>query len=296
MSALATNRDRLIEQSVLGEAAAPRLAKGRDWRVGPDGVPRALPGVGGITYNFKVGHSALNWEADHVEPGVSVRADNDEANNALNLLACVGNTATVVSGDAKGHQGVVTGKHGGIEHVLVDFPQETLEKLVLGDKIQVRARGLGLQLTDCPEVSVMNLDPDLLDAMGVQYHGGKLTVPVARRVPAALMGSGLGRAHALTGDYDIQVFDQQTVRESGLEELRVGDLVSVTDHDTTFGRVYRTGAVSVGVVVHSCCVQAGHGPGVTTLFSSSKGLIEPVPDAAANVAQLLKIGTARCEG
>ena len=80
MSPLQTNRDRLIEQSVLGEVSPPRARKGRHWRVGPDGVPWVLPGVGGITYNCKVGHSALDWEADHVEPGVSVRAEKEEAN------------------------------------------------------------------------------------------------------------------------------------------------------------------------------------------------------------------------
>ncbi len=87
-----------------------------------------MPGVGGITYNLRVGDLACGWEADHVEPGVSVEnKENDArsgqaANTAFNVLSCVGNKATVVTGDAKGAEGTVTGKHGGIEHVLVDFP------------------------------------------------------------------------------------------------------------------------------------------------------------------------------
>jgi hypothetical protein len=60
------------------------------------------------------------------------------ANAAFNVLSCVGNEAIVANGDAKGAKGVVTGKHGGIEHVLVDFQPETLEKLMLGDKILVK--------------------------------------------------------------------------------------------------------------------------------------------------------------
>ncbi|MGY5855259.1 MAG: DUF4438 domain-containing protein, partial [Candidatus Thorarchaeota archaeon] len=48
-------------------------------------------------------------------------------------------------------------------------------------------------------------------------------------------------------------------------------------------------AVSVGIVVHSDCVISGHGPGVTTLFTSTKGIIEPVIDSGANIASILKL-------
>ncbi len=46
MPLLATNRDRIVEQSVLGEVVAPSTRRGAHWRVGPDGVPRALPPQG----------------------------------------------------------------------------------------------------------------------------------------------------------------------------------------------------------------------------------------------------------
>ena len=42
-------------------------------------------------------------------------------------------------------KGVVTGKHGGIEHVMIDFPPETLDKLQIGDWIQVRGFGTGIE-------------------------------------------------------------------------------------------------------------------------------------------------------
>jgi len=291
-----TNRDKLVEQAVLGEVSPPAGNRARHWRIGPDGVPSALPGVGGITYNCRVGHSALDWEADHVEPCVSIRAPTTEANDGLNLLACVGNVAVVVSGDAKGARGIVTGKHGGVEHVLVDFADADLEKLVIGDKVQVRACGLGLKLLDATGVAVMNLAPDLLDRMGLEWRDGRLRVPVAHRVPAAVMGSGIGHADALSGDYDIQLFDEQLVERYGLGRLRLGDIVAIMDADHTYGRIYRSGAVSVGVVVHSRCTQAGHGPGVTTLLSSAQGLIEPLERRRANIADYLKIGTRRAAG
>jgi hypothetical protein len=270
---LRTNEAQLVDMSVLGEVDAPTPSS--DWRVGPDGHPALLPGVGGITYNVKVGDSAVHWAADHVEPGVSLKTEKTGPNTGLNTLSCVGNVATVVSGDAKNAKGIVTGKHGGIEHVLVDFPDSALEKLVVGDRIQVRARGLGLKLTDMPGIALMNMDPG------------------ARRVPAAVMGSGLGRSHTLSGDYDIQLFDEALVEEYGLDKLRLGDIVALQGADHTFGRIYQTGAVSIGVVVHTCCTTAGHGPGVTSLMSSREGLIDTVIDAKANVADYYRIGRAR---
>jgi hypothetical protein len=252
-----------------------------------------LPGVGGITYNCKVGDSALDWEADHVEPGVSLKADGTEPNTALNVLACVGNVGRVITGDAKGAEGVVTGKHGGIEHVLLDFPDSALQKLAVGDKVQIRARGLGLKLCDMPQISLMNLDPDLLRRMAPRRRGDSLLVRVTRRVPGSVMGSGLGRGHTYSGDYDIQLFDQAIVERWSLEDLKLGDVVALEDADSTFGRIYSTGAVTIGVVVHSRSVVAGHGPGVTSLMSSRQGKIVPVLDPSANIANYLKIGRAR---
>jgi hypothetical protein len=290
---LRTNIDKVIEQAVLGKVSSPQVQKGREWRIGTDGVPHSLPGVGGITYNLKVGHSALNWAADHVEPGVSLKAEDDDANRALNMLACVGNMARVVSGAAEGAMGVVTGKHGGIEHVLLDFPDETLEKLVIGDKIQVRTAGLGLQQMDFEDIGLMNMSPHLLEKLELEKNGDRLRIPVAHKIPAAFMGSGIGHSHAFSGDYDLQTSDHEAFVEAGLDTLRIGDMVALIDQDHTYGRSFKTGAISVGVVVHSCCVQAGHGPGITTLFTSASGAIEPVIDPEANLAKILGVGTER---
>lgn len=293
---LRTNVDRLVKISVVGEVASPVYGKGV-YNISAEGVPMVLPGVGGITYNVRVGDPACGWEADHVEPGVSIEnKENDPrfgqgANTALNVLSCVGNEAVMVSGDAKGAKGVVTGKHGGIEHVLVDFQPETLEKLMLGDKVLVKAFGVGLKLLDFPEVKVMNMDPRFLEALDPKPNGDKLEVPVTHIIPAAIMGSGLGANQTYSGDYDIQLFDEVTRREYGLEDLRLGDLVAILDADHSFGRIYRKGAVSVGIVVHTNCVTSGHGPGVTTLFTSSSGKIIPKIDSKANIASLLKLRT-----
>ena len=289
-----TNVDKLVKMSVMGEIASPVVGRSV-YNVSATGTPSILPGVGGITYNVRVGDLAGGWEADHVEPGVSVEnKENDArygqgANTAFNVLSCVGNEATVISGDAKGAKGVVTGKHGGIEHVLVDFQPETLEKLILGDKILVKAFGVGLKLLDFPDVKVMNIDPDFLETLKLKAQGDKLGVSVTHMVPAAIMGSGLGANQTFSGDYDIQLFDETVIEHYGLEDLRLGDLVAILDADHSFGRIYRQDAISVGIVVHTNCVTAGHGPGVTSLMTSALGKIVPQIDEKANIAYLLKL-------
>lgn len=290
---LKTNVEKLIKISVMGEIASPTIRN--VYNVSATGKPLVLPGVGGITYNLRVGDPACGWEADHVEPGVSVEnKENDArsgqaANTAFNVLSCIGNQAIVSTGDAKGAMGTVTGKHGGIEHVLVDFPSEVLEKLVLGDRILIKAYGIGLKLLDFPDLRVLNMDPRLLDAWNTKPNGAKLEVPVTHIVPAAIMGSGLGANQVNSGDYDIQLFDSGVVEQYGLGSVRLGDLVAIIDADHSFGRIYRQGAVSVGVVVHTNCITAGHGPGVTTLMTSSDGKIIPQIDKNANIASLLKL-------
>jgi hypothetical protein len=280
-----TNVERLVKNSVVGEISPP-LSSG--YRISADGHPMVLPGVGGITYNIRVGDPVTGWEADHVEPAVSIKVGGDQ-NAGLNTLACVGDEAVVVSGDAKGEKGVVTGKHGGIEHVLVDFPLSAMEKMVIGDKIMVKAFGVGLKLVDFPYVKVMNLSPDFLEKIGIEQDNDMIVVPVTHKVPACIMGSGIGSNNSHTGDYDIQLFDKGVVDEYGLSSLRFGDLVAIMDADNSFGPIYRKGAITVGIVVHSDCVTAGHGPGVTRLFTSSKGKIVPKIDPNANIAKIMEL-------
>ena len=290
---LKTNVDKLVKMSVVGDVVSPvfRII----YRVSAKGEPMVLPGVGGITYNVRVGDLASGWEADHVEPGVSIENKEDDprfgqgANTALNTISCVGNEATVTTGEAKGAKGVVTGKHGGTEHVLVDFPLEIMEKLTIGDKVLVKAFGLGLKLLDYPEIKVMNIDPRFLEALKFKPKGNKLEIPVTHVVPAAIMGSGLGADQTYSGDYDIQLFDENTKKQYGLDDVKLGDLVAIIDTDHSFGRIYKQGAVTVGIVVHTDCVVAGHGPGVATLFTSSNGKIAPKIDPKANIASILKL-------
>lgn len=283
-----TNSDSLVRCCVVGEVTSHRA--GQFYQITHDGKPLRLPSVGGISYNVKIGDPVWHWEADHLEPGVSCKNKDKDENIALNIYSCIGNRVRIVSGDAKGACGVVTGKHGGIEHLICDFDDATLKRLVPGDKILVEAFGLGLKLSDFPGIKVMNIDPGLLSKMGLRKRRGKVVVRVAAFVPAHLMGSGLGANDCHRGDYDIQLFDEETVRKHRLDRLRFGDIVAIQDADHSYGRIYKKGAVSIGVIVHGRCVISGHGPGVTTLLTSPDGAIEPVLDENANIGFYLKIG------
>lgn len=285
---LRTNIDKLVKQSVQGKIHHP--VQSFPYRISGDGVPNVLPATGGITYNVKVGDYAFGWVGDHVEPGVSIRNENKNENVALNLFSCIGNEAIVISGDSKGAKGFVTGKHGGIDHVLIYFKEEDLEKMAIDDKILIKAYGQGLQLLDFPEIKIMNIDPDLFLKLGIKEIGdGKIEVPVVAEVPPYLMGSGIGSSNSFSGDYDIMTLDRQEVEKLGLDKLKFGDLVLLKDCDNTYGRGYLKGAVSIGVVIHSDCIKMGHGPGITTIMTCKKELIKGkiIPDA--NIANYLEI-------
>lgn len=282
---LRTNEKSLVMLSVAGEISAPACGP----RICFDGKVRVTPGTGGIAYNVKVGDSAFDWVGDHLEPGVSSKNKDDRANSGYNTLSCIGNTAYVCSGEAKGTKGTVTGKHGGIEHVIIHFDPETIEKLQIGDKIQIRSIGQGLKLSDYPSVKCMNLSPEFLHRMGIVEKDGVLEVPVAHMIPPEFMGSGLGASSAERGDYDITTMERERLEELGLDKLRLGDIVAIQDSSSFYGRSYRRGAVIIGIVVHGNSFVSGHGPGVTSLMTALDGKIRPVKADKANIADYLEL-------
>lgn len=291
--AVRINRPELVMITVLGQVASP-LSPASPYRVGQDGTPRVLPGSGGIVLSHRVGDPCVGLAADHVEPGVSIRneqrsvkGERDGPNLALQTLACIGNQARVVSGAVAGSMGTVTGKHGGVDTVLVDFPMPVLRRLAIGDRIQVYAHGQGIRLLDHPAIAAFNIAPRLLDRWPVRSRNGRLSVGVTHVVPAAIMGSGLGRNEVFRGDYDIQMFDPETVRRHRLGSLRFGDIVAISSADHRFGRAYRHDALTVGCVVHSESTTAGHGPGVTTLLSGPRSAFDIHRDGDANIAAIL---------
>lgn len=288
-----TNEDRLVAVGVAGQVAHP-IVRPSPYRIGRDGVLRLVPGSGGIVLNRRVGDPAVGLAGDHVEAGVSLHNNGREVvgprdgpNRALMFYSCVGNPVRVTSGPAAGAVGTVVGKHGGINHVIVDFPPEVKRRLLIGDRMQIDAYGQGLALPDLPEVRLLNLSPRLLRRWGVRVSRGRLHVPVTHQVPSQLMGSGMGRSEGVLGDLDIQLSDAGLVRRFRLGTLRLGDLVAVRPLDFRHGPSRRPGVVTVGVVVHSDSPVAGHGPGVTPLLIAPAERLRLVRDPQANLARVL---------
>ncbi len=286
-----TNKDKLVMQAVQGKISHPRSGR-NPYRLDREGVGNILPGTGGISYNVKVGDPAFGWQGDHIEPGVSMKiseSSRTEDNYALCKLACVGNKARVVEGEAKGATGIVTGTHGGIFHVLIDFARDDIAKMKIGDQILVKAYGQGLTLTDYPQIKIFNIDPDLFDKMSIKEKNGKIEVPVTTCIPGHLMGSGIGSSSVSMGDYDITTGNKKDIKKHGIDNLKLGDFVYLENCDNTYGREYIEGAGSIGIVVHSNCIIMGHGPGVTTVLTSKKDKIVPVIDEKANIANYLNL-------
>ncbi len=288
---LKTNRDRLLEIAVAGEIAPVSFA-GRPALISHDGEPVVVPRHGGVVYNVRVGDSSYGWKGDHIEPGVSLTHPCRPARDALGVYSCIGNQAVVLNGRAKGSLGVVTGKHG-IFHVLLDFPTDATSNLQIGDRVQVRALGVGMKIEGFPGVAVKNVAPGLLEDMDIRTAlEGKLEVPVAALIPAELVGSGVGQlGHG--GDIDFQTADSQAIKRHGLEGVCLGDVVALEDYDTSYGMAYRPGAITIGIVAHSDSCDASHGPGVVPILCSWLGEINPALVSEANIATLLGAGAAR---
>ena len=285
-----TNREQLIEMAVGGEVwpAAMRST----YRANAQGEAVVFMGTAGIIHNARVGDRAFGWAADHVEPAVSIRNRVDGPEHALHYLACIGNDAIVTSGEARGARGVVTGEHA---HIMVDFEPEIMEQLCIGDQILIHALGMGLELLDYPDIIVRKISPALLERMRIEETGnGTIRLPVAAEIPPYLMGSGaeLGADYV---DQDFMSNDRETIASVGLDDLRIGDIVAVKDHDHTWNRGYREGAVTIGLINHADSYLTGHGPGVMDILCCATGTIEYYIDKEnrPNLAACMGIGNAR---
>ena len=289
------NQNDLVMVAVSGQIAHP-VGAANPYRIGNDGIPRVLPATGGIVLNRRIGDRCVGLAGDHIEPGVALHNNSREVvgarngpNRALITYACVGNQVRVISGPCVGEVGLVTGKHGGVDHVITDFSSRILQRLNIGDRMQIYSCGLGLELTDFPDVSVFNCAPELLARWGIVERNGRLAVPVTHRIPARIMGSGLGKNTVWRGDYDIQLFDSEVRRRFHLESLRFGDMVCIVDADTRFGPSFRQGYMTFGVIVHGDSSVSGHGPGVTPLLCGPAEKLQASHSLEANLANIFGV-------
>jgi len=286
---LRTNKEELIVTAVQGVISP---TGGAEYTTSYDGKPVQTLGMGSINYTVSIGDSTYGWaSSDHVEPDVTVQGqDKSPWEAALASLACIGNEALVISGEAAGAKGIYLGRHSGADDKIW-FPKEVKEKLALNDKVQIKAKGIGLKIRGFEDVRVNKLSPELLENMGITVEGGQLVVPVVMELPGHLMGSGLGFPFIEALDYDIQTTCPEIVEEFGMKKLRLGDVVAIRDAYDVYGPGRYEGAVTIGTVIHGFSNLAGHGPGINVVLSALPGKIKTRIDPNANTAYYLGIKT-----
>jgi hypothetical protein len=271
---------RLVAVNLLGVVEHPVLGD-TPYRVDRDGRPYVPAGDGGLVTNLCLGDSVFGLLGDHAAPGACLVHPDPAARHALASYCCIGNQARVRTGQAAGARGVVIGKRGEEGRVIVSLGESDLARLRPGDEVAVRARGQGLRPPGLPpDVTIMNLDPDVLASLPVDLAGqdGAVTAGVRMSVPSRLAGNGVGRP-SVAWDLDLQL---PPPGPDGAGDLALGDLVAVTDLDARYNMGYRRGWVTVGVVGHGASPLPGHGPGMTPILTGPAAALRPVPDAAGH--------------
>jgi hypothetical protein len=289
---IATNKEKLVSVSVMGHIAEPGFPglPASPYLLNSEGQPFLLPMFGGIVYDVSVGDTAYGWLADTIHPSVSIKLDDDRGNRGLNIFSCIGNEAIVMTGDATGERGTVTGKSGRFsEHVIVHFPVAMREKMAIGDKIIVRSKGVGMQLPDHPNIKFKSCSPELFEALGASTDtDGKLSVPVTAVVPPHLLGAGAGLTSE-GGSIHVQTADKEALAQAGLDTLRLGDVVALQDYDSIWNHGYRRGAMGIGVIGQGDSPRHGYGPGISMLMTAAVNAIEPVITPNVNLKELLNL-------
>jgi hypothetical protein len=287
-----TNQDKLVCVSVMGQIASPGFPglPASPYQLSATGQPFLLPTFGGIVYNVSVGDSAYGWLADCIHPGVSISLKDENGNRGLNIFSCVGNVAIVMSGDAKGTRGVVTGKSGRFsEHVIIHFDKAAREKMAIGDKIVVKSLGVGMELSDHPDIRLKSCSPELLESIEVTTNtDGKLNVPVVAVIPPHLLGAGAGLTSE-GGSLHIQSGDKNALKEHGLDNLRLGDVVALADYDSSWNHGYLRGSVGIGVIGQGDSPRSGYGPGITVMMTSVPGGINPIVTPGVNLKDVFSL-------
>lgn len=288
---LRTNKEQLLTIAVEGVVQPAGSLRGYGFSITYDGQPKLGIGMASINYTVGYGDSTYGWaEADHVEPDITIQGRDRSVPSecALAIMACIGNEARVLTGEAKGGRGIYIGRHAGSDD-LVWFPPEVRNKLAINDRVQIKARGVGLKILGFEDVRVNKIDPEALEKIGITVENGQLVVPIVVEVPGYLMGSGMGGSFLEPVDYDIQTTCPEMVEKYNLKKLRLGDLVAIRDHYDYYGRGRYEGAVTIGVVIHGFSDYAGHGPGVNPILSALPGRIKTKIDPNANMALILGI-------
>jgi hypothetical protein len=162
-----------------------------------------------------------------------------------------------------------------------------LYNLAIGDKVQVRAFGVGLKLVGHPGVRAISLSPELFETMKLEQINKKLIVPVTKVIPAEYVGQGSGGSPSESNNWDIQTQSPDAIEL--IKDLRLGDVVMLKDILSSWGRGYYEGASTIGIVSCGSSNAMGQGVGVTVLLTCKDGEIVPKIVSEANIGKYLEL-------
>lgn len=281
-----TNKKCLVIQAVQGEIQNPIK---KDYVIDVNGVPQSLPRGGSINYNVHLGFPAFGMEAEEIHPGVSIYNKEDNCNKSLRSLSCIGNKARVLDGKAEGAEGFVVGFQVSdtTSQVIIDFPEEDMEKMKIGDQILIKAYGQGLSIENYPQVKIFNIDPNVLDNMGIREQNGKLIIPVKYSIPAPINGTASTHGDAVNAEAHISSSLETDMKKYKLDNMRIGDIVFLENSDNCYANTYGKNASSVGVVVHGSGTSPSIGPGIVIIMSSKEDILKAEISEKANISYLL---------
>ena len=281
---LISNVKSLIQMAVAGYVSQPSF-KNPGYIPNNDGKSVIYPGMFGVVNNVKVGDKAFGWAGDHIEPGVSIDSEHINEHFALHYMVCTGNKAIVRSGEAKGSIGIVTGEHA---RNLVHFEQKTLDKICVGDQIDIITHGRGLKLLDFPDIELKKIDPNLLKSMNLKIVDKKLIVDVAMELPIRIMGSG-AELNSEYVDQDLMSGDRSLMKKLKIDQMRLGDLIVINHADHRWGRSFKKDYISIAICIHGDSVMTGHGPGIMTIMTGKRKNLGWKINKKANIKNILKV-------
>ncbi len=281
---LISNVESLIQMAVAGYVSQPSF-KNPGYIPNNDGKSVIYPGMFGVVNNVKVGDKAFGWAGDHIEPGVSIDSEHINEHFALHYMVCTGNKAIVRSGEAKGSIGIVTGEHA---RNLVHFEQKTLDKICVGDQIDIITHGRGLKLLDFPDIELKKIDPNLLKSMNLKIVDKKLIVDVAMELPIRIMGSG-AELNSEYVDQDLMSGDRSLMKKLKIDQMRLGDLIVINHADHRWGRSFKKDYISIAICIHGDSVMTGHGPGIMTIMTGKRKNLGWNINKKANIKNILKV-------
>ena len=281
---LISNVESLIQMAVAGYVSQPSF-KNPGYIPNNDGKSVIYQGMFGVVNNVKVGDKAFGWAGDHIEPGVSIDSEHINEHFALHYMVCTGNKAIVRSGEAKGSIGIVTGEHA---RNLVHFEQKTLDKICVGDQIDIITHGRGLKLLDFPDIGLKKIDPNLLKSMNLKIVDKKLIVDVAMELPIRIMGSGAELNSEYVDQY-LMSGDRSLMKKLKIDQMRLGDLIVINHADHRWGRSFKKDYISIAICIHGDSVMTGHGPGIMTIMTGKRKNLGWKINKKANIKNILKV-------